>query len=82
MEKKINVEELSKEINESYNKLAGDFLELSEGYFNKDENGVNSKRWKGYRKLVLDMINIHKRYILSKLEGRNYYHFIVKKEGN
>jgi len=80
MEKKINIDELSKEIEESYNKLAGDFLELSEGYF-KDKNGVDNKRWKGYRKLVLDMINIHKRYILSKLEGRNYYHFIIGKEG-
>lgn len=79
MDKKIDVESLAKDIEESFNKLAGDMLELSEGYF---KNGVDNKKWSGYRKLNLDLINIHKRYILSKLEGRNYYHFTVRKEGN
>ena len=70
----INKEELLADIRESFDKLVGDYLYLAEGYF---KDSAEKEKWAGFRKLELDSMNIHRRYIEAKLEGRNYYHMKV-----
>lgn len=67
--------DLIQDVNNAFRKLSGCLLELSEGFFKENSD---QKKWTGYRKLVLDMINAEQRYIVAKLEGKNYYHFVVK----
>ena len=72
MDENISIEDLSREVGESYSRLIGGFLELSEGFF-RDVAG--EKKWTSFRKLVLDFGNNNKRLITNKLEGRNYKKF-------
>ena len=69
----IDIKKLLDEIDDSYTKLSGRTLGLSEGFF---KDIISQERWNLYRKLILDMINVEKKYIKAKLEGKNYYHFV------
>ena len=42
---------------------------------------TDQTKWAGFRKLVLDLGNANKRFIEAKLEGRNYYTLVPRKEG-
>ena len=72
----INIEALLSEIEDSYTKLSGRTLGLAEGFF---KDSMPQEKWNMFRKLILDMVNIEKKYIKAKVEGKNYYHFIPVK---
>jgi len=73
--------DIKSEISDSYRKLSGCFLELSEGFFREN---VSKEKWTGFRKLVLDLVNGESRYISARIDGKYYYNFKIgsKKEGN
>ena len=81
MSEEIAVEDLVRDVDSSYNRLIGGFLELSEGFF---RDNTTDERWKSFRKLVLDLGNNSRRLIVDKLEGRSFKKFnytLVKRKG-
>ena len=78
--KELNKKELVQEVNNAFNKIIGEVLEIAEGFYKKDM-GVD--KWNSFRKLVLDFGNAHRRYVEAKIEGRNYYHLVpLDRKGN
>jgi len=75
-DREVDVDQVVKDVSSSFSRLIGEFLELSEGFFKEK---VELSKWNGFRKLVLDLGNANRRFIVAKLEGRNYYILIPRK---
>jgi hypothetical protein len=69
---------LKNDVDASFSRLTGQVLQLSEGFF---KEYISEDKWRGFRKLFLDLVNTEQRYIDAKFKGKNYYKLIpMRKE--